>query len=771
MLGSACVPGLGQFDQVSGYIKTCQSGLWAVPPTATAVNWGGIGGTLSAQTDLNTALAARLVAASNLSDVGSALTARTNLGLTGMATASPAAAGDLSGTWPVITVAKVNGNIPGGTCTGQFVRSINSSAVPTCQGIAAGDLPATVLTTAGGQSIAGTETFQNMVVNGTCTGPGCTGGAIWGSITGTLSSQTDLNTALTARLVIANNLSELTATAATARTNLGLGSISTLSSTASGDLSGTWPNITVARLNGTIAGGTCTAQFVRSISSSAVPTCQSIATADLPASVVTTAGGQSIAGTTTVVNMTVTGTCTGCAGAGSVAWGSITGTLSSQTDLNTALNARLITANNLSELTATAATARTNLGLGTIATLSSTAGGDLSGTWPNVTIGAGKVTLGDIASIANNTFMGNVSGSAAAPSALSVAQMTTALGVTTSTPSRLVSLDAGGLLAANMFPASGVSGTTCTLCSLTYGADGRITVASNGTGGTGFPITSSGATLTMTNCSVGPTCNIDVASGVSTPAYAVAGTTTCNFAAPNYTCKPGNAGVMNGNTTLAVSNMVAGIDYVLIWVQDGTGGRTVTNPGNFSGVCAPGAWTEPNVTMTIHLTWIGTTAYEASCLTNQNSTFVVGPERPAITTSIAGQGLLTFDSASHTVTYFANASVTRHAIPRVSAGDQIACSDTTGTGCFIANSATALTGAVAANTCETPITATATGAQTTDSVFVSPNTNPTAVMGYGPGQLYVWWFVSLNTMNFIRCNPTAASITPGSLTMNWRILR
>jgi hypothetical protein len=51
----------------------------------------------------------------------------------------------------------------------------------------------------------------------------------------------------------------------------------------------------------------------------------------------------------------------------STTWGSITGTLSSQVDLQGSLDAKLATANNLSELTATASTARTNLGLGTAA--------------------------------------------------------------------------------------------------------------------------------------------------------------------------------------------------------------------------------------------------------------------------------------------------------------------------------------------------------------------------------------------------------------------
>jgi hypothetical protein len=57
----------------------------------------------------------------------------------------------------VTVVAKVNGNTPGGTCTNQFVRSLNTSAVPTCATITPADLPTQTWTAC---------TFANSYANG-----------------------------------------------------------------------------------------------------------------------------------------------------------------------------------------------------------------------------------------------------------------------------------------------------------------------------------------------------------------------------------------------------------------------------------------------------------------------------------------------------------------------------------------------------------------------------------------------------------------------------
>jgi hypothetical protein len=93
----------------------------------------------------------------------------------------------------------------------------------------------------------------------------------------------------------------------------------------------------------------------------------------------------------------------------------------------------------------------------------------------------------------------------------------------------------------------------------------------------------------------------------------------------------------------------------------------------------------------------------------------------------------------------------------------------------IASGATAMgTGAITSGTCATVVTATATGTATTDVLTASFNGDPTAVTGYIPttsGMLTIIAYPTLNTANFKVCNNTLGSITPGAITLNWRVVR
>lgn len=93
----------------------------------------------------------------------------------------------------------------------------------------------------------------------------------------------------------------------------------------------------------------------------------------------------------------------------------------------------------------------------------------------------------------------------------------------------------------------------------------------------------------------------------------------------------------------------------------------------------------------------------------------------------------------------------------------------------IASGATTLnTSAVNTGTCGSAQTASATGTATTDAITWTFNADPTAVTGYSGsvnGMLTIIVYPTTNTVNFKVCNNTASNITPGAVTLNWRVVR
>lgn len=84
------------------------------------------------------------------------------------------------------------------------------------------------------------------------------------------------------------------------------------------------------------------------------------------------------------------------------------------------------------------------------------------------------------------------------------------------------------------------------------------------------------------------------------------------------------------------------------------------------------------------------------------------------------------------------------------------------------------TSAISSATCATVVTTSATGTATTDVIQASFNGDPTAVTGYVPlitGMLTIIAYPTADNVNFKVCNNTSASITPGAITLNWRVAR
>lgn len=98
-----------------------------------------------------------------------------------------------------------------------------------------------------------------------------------------------------------------------------------------------------------------------------------------------------------------------------------------------------------------------------------------------------------------------------------------------------------------------------------------------------------------------------------------------------------------------------------------------------------------------------------------------------------------------------------------------------GTLTSIANgTATLGTSAIASGACASVVTVVASGITTSDDIVADFNADPTSTTGYAPsanGMLVIFKYPTSGNVNFKVCNNTASSITPGAITLNWRVNR
>lgn len=84
------------------------------------------------------------------------------------------------------------------------------------------------------------------------------------------------------------------------------------------------------------------------------------------------------------------------------------------------------------------------------------------------------------------------------------------------------------------------------------------------------------------------------------------------------------------------------------------------------------------------------------------------------------------------------------------------------------------TSAISSGACATAVTTAATGTVSTDVVWWGFNTDVTAITGYAPvttGMLTIFANPIADNVVFRVCNSTSSSISPGAVTLNWRIIR
>lgn len=85
------------------------------------------------------------------------------------------------------------------------------------------------------------------------------------------------------------------------------------------------------------------------------------------------------------------------------------------------------------------------------------------------------------------------------------------------------------------------------------------------------------------------------------------------------------------------------------------------------------------------------------------------------------------------------------------------------------------TNAIASGACDTTDTGvTATGVTGNDVIAWTPVGDISGVTGYAPvttGALIIYPYATTNAVNFKVCNPTSSSITPGAVSLNWKVFR
>lgn len=340
-------------------------------------------------------------------------------------------------------------------------------------------------------------------------------------------------------------------------------------------------------------------------------------------------------------------------------------------------------------------------------------------------------------------------------------------GGNTAFPATVSGATSGGVACFTSATTETSSGTLTGNLPVFGGGPGVCLSSGSRTGNTTTVVTGTGAYTNGHGLVIDVNGNVVDSGGVPSGGTGNAGfTVTTTFSAtPTFTCPSSTAGTvgmfvlsttLTANITSSTLSTCTGSaslssDLAFVFVQDATGGRTVAMPTGFDGCFVNPA---ANQRTECIYSWDGTTG---RLLANTNNAgYSAGQTIAAPGTPPAADFYYWVDSTTGKLSNMANNSATVF-----STIQQI-----TGT-------AAMGTAAIASGACATVVTVAATGVATTDVIKAGFNGDPTAVTGYGASGtgavLTIYPYPTANNVNFKVCNNTGSSITPGALTLNWRV--